>query len=71
MVGALVAALVAARVALAPRLEAAARLLVALRLACALHHALPVDGGGAAHNLADRDLRESVLTSLLVLTRTY
>ena len=47
MVGALGAALVAARVALAPRLVAAARLLVALRLACALHHALPVDGGGA------------------------
>ena len=37
MVGALGAALVAARVALAPRLVAAARLLVALRLACALH----------------------------------
>ena len=50
MVGALVVALVAARVALAPRLVAASRLLVALRLACALHHALPVDGGGAAHN---------------------
>ena len=58
MAGALVAALVAARVALAPRLEAAARPLVALRLPCALHHALPVDGGGAAHNLADGDLRE-------------
>ena len=54
MVGALVVALVVARVALAPpRLVAAA-----LRLACVPHNALPVNGGGAAQNLADRDLRE-------------